>query len=58
MIKGGNEFGRWEKDILLINDTKLFNDHINGDSIYIYKQYTDIVIYSITSFIQQYIIYV
>lgn len=37
MIKGGNEFGRWEKDILLINDTKLFNDHINGDSIYIYK---------------------
>ena len=37
MIKGGNEFGRWEKDILLINDTKLFNDHINRDSIYIYK---------------------
>lgn len=37
MIKGGNEFGRWEKDILLTNDTKLFNDHINGDSIYIYK---------------------
>lgn len=37
MIKGGNEFGRWEKDILLINDFKLFNDLINGDSIYIYK---------------------
>lgn len=37
MIKGGNKFGRWEKDILLINDFMLFNDHINGNSIYIYK---------------------
>lgn len=37
MIRGGNEFGRWEKDILLINNSKLFNDHINRDGIYIYK---------------------
>lgn len=37
MIKGGNEFGRREKDIPFINNSKLFNNHINGDSIYIYK---------------------
>ena len=37
MIKGGNKFGRWEKDILLINNSKLFNNHINGGRICIYK---------------------
>lgn len=37
MIKGGNVFDRWKKDILLINNSKLFNSDFNGNNIHIYQ---------------------